>query len=166
MDGKLLLLTFLLIGFKYIRRFTYWSVSQLRLMYLPWGQPEHPSRLESYFKWTAKREGRACCEGGGGKKNRGGGDYFSRFLIQEVKLAGARAKRKAGRRGGRGRGLGGAGTDGLFTKGSGATGMLYISSVSCPDFPTYRREQRGEGEERTGQYMLTRFGRGECNVLK
>lgn len=43
-------------------------------------------------------------------------------------------------------GVGGVGTDGLFTKGSGATGVLYISSVSCPDFPTYRREQRG-GED-------------------
>lgn len=42
------------------------------------------------------------------------------------------------------------GTDGLFTKGSGATGMLYISSVSCPGFPTYKREQRGEVERRTG----------------
>lgn len=50
-----------------------------------------------------------------------------------------------------GGGVGGVGTDGLFTKGSGATGMLYISSVSCPDFPTYRREQRGEEERRTGQ---------------
>lgn len=36
-------------------------------------------------------------------------------------------------------GEGGAGKDVLFTKGRDATGMLYISCVSCPDFPTYRR---------------------------
>ncbi len=89
-------------------------------------------------------EERACCEGRW-RKNRGGGDYFRGFLIQEVKLACALAReRQAGREERRsGRGC----TDGLFTKGSGATGMLYISSVSCPDFPTYRREQRGEEED-------------------
>lgn len=42
-------------------------------------------------------------------------------------------------------GVGGVGTDGLFTKGSGATGMLYISAVSCPGFPPLHTEQRGEG---------------------
>lgn len=47
--------------------------------------------------------------------------------------------------------VGGVGTDGLFTKGSGATGMRYISCVSCPDFPTYRREQRGEGRGERGE---------------
>lgn len=97
-------------------------------------------------------EGRACCEGRR-REDGGGGDYFSRFLIQEVKLAGARAgERQAGGEVGgcrRGEGVGGVGTDGLFTKGSGATGMLYISSVSCPAFPTYRRVQRGKGEKRT-----------------
>lgn len=43
-----------------------------------------------------------------------------------------------------GRRMGGDGTDWLFTKGSGATGMLYISSVSCPGFPTSKREQRAK----------------------
>lgn len=62
------------------------------------------------------------------------------------------SRREAGREvgGGWGRGVGGVGTDRLFTKGSSATGVLYISSVSCPGFPTYRREQRGEGRKRTG----------------
>lgn len=45
-------------------------------------------------------EGRACCEGRR-RGDGGGGDYFSGFLIQEVKLAGARAgERQAGRQGG------------------------------------------------------------------
>lgn len=57
MDGELPLLAFLLIGFKYIRRFAYWSVSQLRLMRLPSGWPKRPSRLESYFT-----------QGGGGRE--------------------------------------------------------------------------------------------------
>lgn len=75
----------LLIGFKYIRRLTYWLVSQLRLMCLPSGRPRRPSGLESYFKWAVRRGWRwlegggcSCC---GGKKRRkdgdgGGGDYF------------------------------------------------------------------------------------------
>ncbi len=91
-------------------------------------------------------EGRACCEGRR-REDGGGGDYFSGFLIQEVKLAGARAgeRQAGGQRGGwlRGGGVGVVGTDGLFTKGSGATGMLYISSVSCPGFPL-TGENRGE----------------------
>lgn len=95
-------------------------------------------------------EGRACC-GGRRREDGGGGDYFPGFLIQEVKLAGTQAGERQGGRWVVGGGVGGVGTDGLFTKGSGATGMLYISSVSCPDFPTYRREQRGEEERRTGQ---------------
>lgn len=69
----------------------------------------------------------------------------------------------------RGGGVGGAGTDGLFTKGSGATGVLYISSVNCPDFPTYRRERRGDEERRTGWWVLTssvRSGGGKHTVLK
>lgn len=48
----------------------------------------------------------------------------------------------------RGGGVGGAGTDGLFTKGSGATGVLYISSVSCPDFP--HLQERTEGRRGLG----------------
>lgn len=46
-----------------------------------------------------------------------------------------------------GGGVGGVGTDGLFTKGSGATGMLYISAVSCPGSPSYA-QHRGEKGER------------------
>lgn len=88
-------------------------------------------------------KGRACC-GGRRREDGGGGDYFSWFLIQEVKLAGTQAGERKRGRWVVGEGVGGVGTEGLFTKGSGATGMLYISSVSCPDFPTYRREQRGE----------------------
>lgn len=82
-----------LIGFKYIRRFTYWSVSQLRLMCLPSGRPAHPSRLESYFKWTASKEGEGLLWGG---------IIFRGFLIQEVKLAGARAGERQGGEGGEG----------------------------------------------------------------
>lgn len=43
-------------------------------------------------------EGRACCEGRR-REDGGDGDYFSGLLIQEVKLAGARAgERQAGRK--------------------------------------------------------------------
>lgn len=61
------------------------------------------------------------------------------------RLSRGEAGRQAGREvgGGRTAGVGEVGTDGLFTKGSGATGMLYISSVSCPGFSTYRGA-RGE----------------------
>lgn len=65
-DGELPLIAFQLIGFNYIRWFTYWSVSQLRLMCLPSGRPKHPSRLESYFKRAAWSRGGelAVLEGG------------------------------------------------------------------------------------------------------
>lgn len=73
----------LLIGFKYIRRLTYWLVSQLRLMCLPSGRPCRPSGLESYFKWAAWRGWRwlegggcSCCGGRKRRKDGGGGDYF------------------------------------------------------------------------------------------
>lgn len=56
-DGELALIAFQLIGFKYIRWFTYWPVSQLRLMCLPSGRPKRPSRLESYFKRAAWSRG-------------------------------------------------------------------------------------------------------------
>lgn len=63
--------------------------------------------------------------------------------------------RQAGSEGGGWQQGGRVGTDGLFTKGSGATGMLYISSVSCPGFPTYRGEKRGIKSKRRPNSSLT-----------
>ena len=79
-----------LIGFKYIRRFTYWSVSQLRLMCLPSGRPAHPSRLESYFKWTASKEGEGLLWGG---------DYFPWVSYSRGQISGRSSRREAGRGG-------------------------------------------------------------------
>ena len=65
-------------------------------MCLPPGRPAHPSRLESYFKWTASKEGEGLLWKGGG------GIIFGGFLIQEVKLAGAPAGERQGGEGGEG----------------------------------------------------------------
>lgn len=96
-----------------------------------------------------REEGGGCCRGRR-TEDGGGGDYFRGFLIQEVKLAGTQAGERQGGRWVVCGGEGGVGTDGLFTKGSGATSILYISSVRCPDFPTYRRREgrRGLGRRR------------------
>lgn len=93
MDGELALLAFELIGFKYIRRFTYWSVSQLRLMCLPSGRPKHPSRLESYFKRAAWSQGGELVVLEGGEKMQRWKELFISllFIIPEVKFAGMQA---------------------------------------------------------------------------
>lgn len=93
MDGELPLLPFQLIGFKYIRQFTYWSVSQLRLMCLPSGRPKHPSRLESYFKRAAWSWGGELVVLEGGEKTQRWRELFiSLFvIIPEVKFAGMQA---------------------------------------------------------------------------
>lgn len=90
-------------------------------------------------------EGKAYCEGGTVGDD-SGRDYFNGFLILGAKLAGAEAGDMASGVGG---GVGGVGTDGLFTETSGATGTLCISSASCPGFSAYSRDHRRE-EMRTG----------------
>lgn len=116
----------------------------------PPGRPAHPSRLESYFKWTASKEGEGLLwRGGGGGGGGRGGDYFPWVSYSRGQISGRSSRREAGRgREVRGGGVGGVGTDGLFTKGSGATGVLYISSVSCPDFP--HLQERTEGRRGLG----------------
>ena len=64
-----------------------------------------------------------------------------------------------------GRRVGGVGTDGLFTKGSGVTGMLYISSVSCPGFPTNSREQKGEEDRVVDADKFFGGGLWECTLI-
>lgn len=112
-------------------------------MCLPSGWPKHPSRLESYFK-----QGCVESEGGGvvvrerGEKTQGwrGWDFFSMIIYNYYSrgqfiwhCSGGEMRPEVDG------GVGGAGKDVLFTKGRDATGMLYISCVSCPDFLTYRR---------------------------
>lgn len=93
-----------------------------------------------------------------------GGIIFRGFLIQEVKLAGAQAGERQGGRWVVDRGVGGVGTDGLFTKGSCATGMLYISSVSWPDFPTY---SGGEGRRAlASRCRHANTGRADSRICK
>lgn len=93
MDGELPLLAFQLIGFKYIRRFTYWSVSQLSLMCLPSGRLKHPSRLESYFKQAAWSHGGELVVLKGGEKTQRWRELFISllFIITEVTFAGMQA---------------------------------------------------------------------------
>lgn len=58
-----LFIAFLLIGFTYIRRFTYWSVSQRRLMRSPSGRAgASPKDLSHILSGRRRVEGRACCE--------------------------------------------------------------------------------------------------------
>ncbi|MEQ2239389.1 hypothetical protein ILYODFUR_003997 [Ilyodon furcidens] len=92
-------------------------------------------------------EGRAFREGGMWEDD-SGRDYFNGFLILGAKSVGAEAGDMASRVGG---GVGGVGTDGLFTETSGATGTLCISSASCPGFSAYSRDHR-RGETMAGYH--------------
>lgn len=91
-------------------------------------------KTESYLKWTAQ-----CFTAGlvwKEKRRKGWVSLVGSYLRGQIssKVAGWEV----------GGSQGGVATDGLFTKGSGASGRLYIYPVSCPGFSTGDNMEREE----------------------